>query len=158
MDLANALETAGKLRAALAAEVERAREEREVLSALDANALLACAAERGAFVSTAARLERELSAELAAAAAPLGTDRPSLDELRARAPVEGEALAGTMAEVRALAAALREADQVNRELAERALVCVRGWVELISPSPKAYDRRGLRARVFSGAATIHTQG
>ena len=155
MNLGNALETAGRLRAALAAEVGRAEEERQVLSSLDASALLACAVERGSFVANASRLERELAGALAAACGPA---RPSLDQLRVLSPADGEALAATMAEVRSLAAELHQADALNRELAERALVCVRGWVELISPAPRAYDRRGLRGQVFTGASTVNSQG
>ncbi|MFL5261892.1 MAG: flagellar export chaperone FlgN [Anaeromyxobacteraceae bacterium] len=145
MDLENALETAGRLRDALAAEVESARRERQLLRSLDAAALFARASQRGAFLAEVARLERELAARLGAAAKALGLEEVTLDRFRLRVPVTGERLAHTLAEVRALAGALQEVDRLNLDLAGRALACVRGYVEAVRPTPRAYDRRGARA-------------
>ncbi len=145
MNLENALELAGKLRAALSGEVERARGERQLLRKLDAAGLFARAAERGAFLAEAARLERALAVSLGRAGGVLGLREISLAALRERAPVEGEALTLVLSEVRALAGALREIDQVNLQLAGRALSCVRGYVEAVRPRSRAYDRRGARA-------------
>jgi len=145
MDLENALETAGRLRDALAAEVESARRERQLLRSLDAAALFARASQRGAFLAEVARLERELAAGLGAAAKALGLEEVTLDRFRLRVPVAGERLARTLAEVRALAGALQEVDRLNLDLAARALACVRGYVEAVRPTPRAYDRRGARA-------------
>jgi len=44
-----------------------------------------------------------------------------------------------------LAGALQEIDRLNLELARRALAVVRGYVEAIQPTPRAYDRYGGRA-------------
>jgi flagellar FlgN protein len=145
MDLENALETAGRLRDALAVEVESARRERQLLRSLDAAALFARASQRGAFLADVARLERELAAHLGAAAKALGLEEITLDRLRLRVPAEGTRLAHTLAEVRALAGALQEVDRLNLDLAARALACVRGYVEAVRPTPRAYDRRGARA-------------
>ncbi|GEJ59177.1 flagellar export chaperone FlgN [Anaeromyxobacter diazotrophicus] len=145
MDLEHALELAGQLRDAIAAEVERARDERRLLRALDAAGLFARAAQRGEFLAEVARLERELATALGRAASALGLAEVTLERLRLRVPREGEALARVLSEVRALAGALREIDALNLQLAGRALSCVRGYVQAVRPAPLAYDRRGLRA-------------
>jgi FlgN protein len=145
MDLEIALEKAGQLRDALAAEVESARRERQLLRALDAHGLFARAAQRTQFLAEVGRLERELAAALASAATALGLSEVTLDALRARAPGPGERLAHVLSELRALAGALQEVDRLNLQLAGRALACVRGYVEAVQPAPRAYDRRGTRS-------------
>ena len=145
MDLENALEMAGQLRDAIAAEVERARDERRLLRKLDAAGLFARAAQRGKFLAEVTRLERELAVSLARAAKALGLPDVTLERLRLRVPEQGHALSRILSEVRALAGALREVDALNLQLAGRALACVRGYVEALHPVPRAYDRRGARA-------------
>ncbi len=147
MELENALETAGRLRDALSAEVESARRERHLLRALDASGLFARAAQRSQFLAEVARLERELAASLSRGASALGLSEVTLDALCARAPASGERLASTLSEVRSLAGALQEIDRLNLQLAGRALACVRGYVEAVQPAPRAYDRRGTRPAV-----------
>jgi flagellar FlgN protein len=158
MDLEQSLGTAGRLRDALAAEVESARRERQLLRTLDASALFARASERAAFLSEVARLEAELSRALAGAAAELGPGGLTLDRLQAHAPVQGGALAAVLSDVRALAGALREIDRLNLQLAGRALSCVRGYVEAIHPVPRAYDRRGARASAAPALALVSAKG
>jgi hypothetical protein len=145
MELDQALEIARRLRGALAAELERARGERQLLRALDGPGLFARASQRAAFLADAAQLERELARELARAAGELEMAEVTLARLRARAPGPGGQLSDVMSEVRALTGALHELDQLNLQLAGRALACVRGYVEALRPVPRAYDRRGLRA-------------
>ncbi len=145
MDLEKALETAGHLRDALATEVESARRERQLLRALDGPALFARTAQRADFLSEVARLERDLAASLARAAETLGMREVTLERLSERAPRRGGELARIFSEIRALAGALREIDRLNLSLAGRALACVRGYVEALAPTPRAYDRRGARA-------------
>ncbi len=145
MDLENALETAGRLRDALAAEVGNARGERQLLRKLDTSGLFARAAQRATFLAEVARIERELVVSLSRAAGTLGLSEVTLDRLRERAPRQGEALTRVLADVRALAGALQEIDRLNLQLAGRALACVRGYVEALQPRPRAYDRRGTRA-------------
>jgi hypothetical protein len=157
MDLEIALEKAAQLRDALAAEVESARDERQLLRTLDARGLFARAATRNHFLAEVARLERELAAALSRAAAALGLSELTLEALRARAPGPGERLAHTLSEVRALAGALHEIDRLNLQLAGRALACVRGYVEAVQPAPRAYDRRGTRAASAS-VAMISSKG
>ena len=143
--LEEAIDAALRLRDALAAEVERARAERHLLRSLDARALFTRAAERGAFLAEVARLEREVASALAAAGGALGLREVTVAALRLRAPAEGDALARALGEVRALAGALGELDALNLALANRALACVRGYVNAVTPPATAYDRRGLRA-------------
>jgi hypothetical protein len=145
MSLELAAATAAKLRDALAAEVESARGERRLLRGLDSAALLARATARAAFLAEAQRLERETAAHLTRASQALGLREVTLDAIARAAPVEGGLLARTLGEVRALAGALSEIDRLNLALASRAIACVRGYVEAVSPTPRAYDRRGARA-------------
>ncbi len=145
MDLENALETAGQLRDALAAEVESARAERQLLRTLDAERLFARAAERAAFLARTSQLERALGASLARATSSIGLGELTLERLRKAAPVAGAAIADLLSEIRALAAALQEIDALNVQLARRALACVRGYVDALHPAPRAYDRRGAHA-------------
>jgi hypothetical protein len=145
MSLALAASTAAKLRDALAAEVEGARQERRLLRGLDSAALLARATARAAFLAETERLERDIAGHLARAAPALGLREVTLDAIARAAPAEGGALARTLGEVRALAGALSEIDRLNLALAGRALACVRGYVDAVAPAPRAYDRRGARA-------------
>ena len=157
MDLEMALETAERLRDALAAEVESARRERQLLRALDATGLFARAAQRTQFLADVARLERELALRLSRAASALGLGEITLERIRAHAPQQGERLDRTLSEIRALAGALQEIDRLNVQLAGRALACVRGYVEALQPTPRAYDRRGARAAA-PALAMVSTKG
>ncbi|HET7754931.1 MAG TPA: flagellar export chaperone FlgN [Anaeromyxobacteraceae bacterium] len=153
MDLAVA--TAEALHDVLAREVENAREESRLLRRLDASRLFDAATRRTAFLSEAGRLEKDLAARLAPAGAALKLREVTLDGIRAAAPELGGRLADVLGEVRALAASLSELDRLNHALASRALACVRGYVEALAPTPRAYDRRGGRAFARgSGLATV----
>jgi hypothetical protein len=157
MELEIALEIAGRLRDVLAAEVESARSERQLLRALDTSGLFARAAQRSQFLAEVARLERELAVSLSRAAAALGLEEVTLERIRACAPQHGARLSTTLSEVRALAGALQEIDRLNLQLAGRALACVRGYVEALRPTPRAYDRRGARA-VAPALAMVSSKG
>jgi len=145
MDLENTLETAGRLRDALTAEVEHARGERQLLRKLDTGGLFTRAAQRAAFLAEVAGIEHALVVSLSRAAGTLGMTEVTLERLRELAPRQGHALTQIMADIRALAGALQEIDKLNLQLAGRALTCVRGYVEALQPRPRAYDRRGTRA-------------
>lgn len=145
MSLESAVGAAVRLRESLAREVESARGERVLLRKLDSQGLFARAAERAHFLSETARLEREMAAALSAAAAGLGLTQVTVATLERASPKLGRQLGEVLAQIRALAGALRELDQLNASLAHRALSCVRGYVEALSPTPRAYDRGGIRA-------------
>src|SRR5919201_6240986 len=110
MELEIALEIARRLRDALAAEVESARRERQLLRALDTSGLFARAAQRSQFLAEVARLERDLAVSLSRAASALGLEEVTLERIRLRAPEQGQRLSNTLSEVRALAGALQEVD------------------------------------------------
>ena len=158
MDLGNALEKAGDLRDALATEVENARRERLLLRDLDAGGLFARAAQRGAFLAEAARIQRELAVSISRAAGTLGPTEVTLERLRKDSPRQGEALSRIFSDIRALAGALQEIDKLNLQLAGRALACVRGYVEALRPAPRAYDRRGARGPAAPVLAMVSSKG
>jgi len=145
MVLDEAVQAARDLRDALAAEVEEARGERALFRTLDSGALLARARARADFNARIARLEERLRQALESAAAAFGLAEVTTAALAAREPQGASALSRAFAEVRALSQAMAELDRMNQFLAKRALRVVTGYVEAIAPSPKAYDRRGLRA-------------
>ncbi len=67
-------------------------------------------------------------------------------------------MSGTLGEIRALSGALRELDVFNRTLCERALACVRGYVNAVRPTPTAYDRRGARPKAAAATALVSSKG
>lgn len=142
MSLAAALDTALQLKAALATEVSRSKEVRRLLKTIDAEALMAQAILRDAFNHRSASLSGELAKALGKVAAAWGLEDLTLDELRRRAPFEGEQLANVFAEIRALTASLQELDALNHLLAERSLSFVRAYLAHLAPRPAAYSRRG----------------
>ena len=158
MHLENALEKAAELRDILAEEVENARGERLLLRRLDAAGLFERATRRAAFLEGVANVERELATALSRAAGTLGIHQVTLDRLRERAPREAEILTQTLSDVRSLAGSLREIDRLNLQLANRALACVRGYVEALNPSPRAYDRRGARVSSSPVLASVAVKG
>jgi len=88
----------------------------------------------------------------------LGLTEVTLEKLRALAPRQGEALSRILSDVRALAGALQEVDRLNLQLAGRALACVRGYVEALQPTPRAYDRRGARAGATRTLSMVSAKG
>jgi hypothetical protein len=145
MSLDRAVRAARRLRDALAAEVAEARGERLLLKRLDSQALFARATARAHFLAETTRLEREMALGLAQAAGTLELREVTVARLEEASPAEGGQLAAALDEIRALAAALREIDRLNASLAQRALACVRGYVDALAPAPRAYGRAGARA-------------
>jgi hypothetical protein len=150
--LKRAIDVTERMREALAAEVARAREQRLLIRKLDSEKLFQRAQARAQFNVTLADLEAQLAHELTNAGQSLGLREVSIDALRARIPGEARKLADSFAQVRALAAALQELDALNRQLAARALSCVRGYVNALVGPANAYDRRG----VSTSRSTLYT--
>jgi hypothetical protein len=150
MSLSLALDIALKLKASLATEVARSQESRAVLKTLDTPALLSQATLREAFNQHSAWLTAELARHLGTFAKEHGLADVTLEQVRKLSPFEGEQLSGVFAEVRALSQALSELDQVNQQLAEKALTVVRAYVTHLAPRPSAYTRRGQHAEVATG--------
>lgn len=136
------------IRAALAAEVAIAREERVLIREMDADGLNERAQKRAEFNRRTSALMAELGQSLGSAGAQLGlAGAVTLEALQAHLPVEGKRMSGLLTEVRSLAAALAELDELNRLLGQRALSYVRAHLAVLSPRPAAYDRRGSGATV-----------
>lgn len=145
MGLQAAIAVTLELRDALAAELDRARQERELLRALDTDRLLERATFRRQFNAMVLRLQRELAAALEASKIEYGLQEASLESLATRAPEETAELGANLAEIRSLAAALKELDELNALLTKRALQCVQGYLAAVCRRPVAYTRHGQQA-------------
>lgn len=154
MDLEQTITTAQRLREALTSELERARDERRLLRTLDAANLMDRAIKREHFNSSTTLLQREFQSQLVRMGQHLGLEQFSIEALSEKEPAGAERLSATVAEVRALASALKELDALNRMLAERALGVVRSYLSAIVPRTAAYDRQGIRA--VSVSSTTHS--
>lgn len=152
-NLENAIAITNLIRDALRAEVERARAERGLIRAMDVDGLLRRAAARAEWNTVVNQRQAQLSSELGLAARVYGLTEVTIEGLRGVAPAATERLAQSFAEVRALAAALAELDDLNRALGQRALSFVRAYLSALSPRPAAYDRRGLSAAVAVARAS-----
>ncbi len=146
-----------ELRRALGDAVAASRAQRDLIRRLDVDNLATSAARRAAFNEHLADLQGQLARDLRAAGDALGLDRVTLDGMKARAPQAAQRLGRLFADVRALAATLRELDVCNHLLAARAQASVRGAVEALAPPrATAYDRRGSAtlARAFSTSSRV----
>jgi hypothetical protein len=144
-NLENAIAVTHQIRDALRAEVERARAERVLIRAMDVEGLMKRAGARAEWNALVNQKQAQLSSELALVARAHGLAEVTIDGLRGVAPAPTERLAQAFAEVRSLAAALAELDDLNRALGQRALSFVRSYLTALSPRPAAYDRRGMAA-------------
>ncbi len=150
-----AFSLARELKAALDAEVTRAQGERVLIRNFDVQGLFKRAAMRGDFNSDLLRLQGALGKALEVVGEELELPEVSLESLGRAVPTEARRLSALLAEVRALACALGELDDLNRRLALRASACVRGYLNTVAP-PATYDRRGaapaMPTTTFSGRA------
>jgi hypothetical protein len=140
--LEHALDVAIRMRQALQAELDEAREQRVLVRKLDVQGLFERARRRGEFNVKLAQMQDELGAALDATANILGVERVSMDVLHTSGIHEASKVAQALSELRASAQALQEIDALNQVLARRALACVRGYVSALSPRGDAYDRYG----------------
>jgi FlgN protein len=131
-----------RLRAMLEAELVQARGQRLLIRALDIEGLFERARQRSAFNAQLAQLERALGEALESAGRALGLEHVTLVDLGKAAPEASQRLDVCLADVRALANALREIDAVNLKLGGHALCRVRGYLAALAPQTVAYDRRG----------------
>ncbi len=140
--LEHALDVATRMRQALQAELDEAREQRVLVRKLDVQGLFERAQRRGEFNVKLAQMQDELGAALVATAGVLGVDRVSLDVLHTSGIHAASKVAQALSELRASAQALQEIDALNQVLARRALACVRGYLSALSPRADVYDRYG----------------
>jgi hypothetical protein len=141
-ELEPAIQIVERLRTALETELVQARGQRLLIRALDTQGLFERARQRNAFNLQLAQLEADLGKSLTAAGLTLGFAQVTLADLRQAAPEAAQRLDSTLDDVRILAEALREIDDINRKLGERALGRVRRTLTSMVPRPVAYDRRG----------------
>ena len=111
--LDHAAQILDRLRAMLEAELVQARGQRLLIRALDTQGLFERARQRSAFNAQLAQLERALGEALESAGHALGLEHVTLVELGKAAPEASQRLDACLADVRALANALREIDAVN---------------------------------------------
>jgi hypothetical protein len=140
--LEHALDVATRMRQALQAELEEAREQRVLVRKLDVQGLFERARRRGEFNVKLAQMQDALGEALAASANILGVERVSLDVLHTSGILAASKVAQALSELRASAQALQEIDALNQVLARRALACVRGYLSALSPRADVYDRYG----------------
>lgn len=140
--LEHALDVATRMREALQAELEKAREQRVLVRKLDVQGLFERARQRGELNVRLAQMQASLSEALAESAGVLGVERVTQDLLHTSGIAGARRLAQALSELRASAQALQEIDAFNQVLARRALVCVRGYLSALSPRAGVYDRRG----------------
>jgi hypothetical protein len=140
--LEHALDVATRMRQALQAELEEAREQRVLVRKLDVQGLFERARRRGEFNVKLAQMQDALGEALAATANILGVERVSLDVLHTSGILAASKVAQALSELRASAQALQEIDALNQVLARRALACVRGYLSALSPRADTYDRYG----------------
>jgi hypothetical protein len=142
--LEHALDVATRMRQALQAELDQAREQRVLVRKLDVQGLFERARRRGEFNIRLAQMQDELGAALEETANVLGVERVSLNVLHTSGINQAGKVAQALSELRASAQALQEIDALNQVLARRALACVRGYVSALSPRADVYDRHGVR--------------
>lgn len=140
--LERALDVATRMRQALQAELEEARQQRVFIRQLDVQGLFERARRRGEFNLKLAGLQEALGEALAASAAELGVERVTTEILAVATAPLASALAEALSELRASAQALHEIDGMNQILAKRAVACVRGYLSALAPQVSVYDRRG----------------
>lgn len=140
--LEHALDLATRMRDALQAELEEARQQRILIRQLDVQGLFERARRRGEFNVRLAQYQEVLGTTLAESAAQLGVERVTTDILHTSGIALAKKLAGALSELRASAQALQEIDGMNQIVARRALACVRGYLAALSPRASVYDRNG----------------
>lgn len=140
--LEQTLDVATRMRDALQAELDQAREQRVLVRQLDVQGLFDRARQRGEFNVRLAQLQDALGLALAASAVEFGVEKLSLDVLHTSGLALAQQVAQALSEVRASAQALQEIDSLNQVLSRRALACVRGYLSALSPRANTYDRHG----------------
>jgi hypothetical protein len=152
-ELVRAIGIVVEMRAALEAEVVRARKQRVLIRDLDADGLFQSAQARAGFNARLATLETDLAGELRHAAEAAGLGTLTLESVRCLPPRAGAMLADGLGEVQALGSALHELDALKRILSERALACMRGYRDAVAPKASAYDRRSAATGATTGPAS-----
>jgi hypothetical protein len=140
--LDDALTSCDALVNALQAELTRGRQLGSALARLDGEGILNFVSARTTFIDDVGVLENELAAHLSRAGRQLGLAEITLSTLSAKAPEQAETLARAFSVIRELSHELKLHEQVHRQLLEKGLGIVNGYLAALRPAGTSYDRRG----------------
>jgi hypothetical protein len=140
--LEEALVVCDALTAALQAELTRGRQLGSALARLDGEGILRFVSERTTFMDDVGHLQADLAGHLARAGRHLGLGEVTLSSLSTKAPEQAEALARGFSVIRELSHELKLHEQVHRQLLEKGLALVNGYLTALRPAGTSYDRRG----------------
>jgi len=144
---------------ALATEIERLRDAGNALASLASERIYAHARAREEFNRALARHQDELAAALEEVRAELQLPEMTLPLLTAAAPTHAHEITAVFARIRVLAARLEERDKQLKEMLEKGLALVSGYLAAVRPPTQAYDRRGaVTERQEAPASTISWRG
>jgi hypothetical protein len=152
--LDDALVVCDALSSALQAEIHRGRQLGSALSRLDGEGILSFVSARTTFIDDAGSMQNELAAHLARAGRQLGLTEVTLVTLSAKAPDQAEALARAFSLIRELSQELKLNEQVHRQLLEKGLAIVNGYLSAVRPAGSSYDRRGSMSQGTPLASTF----
>ncbi len=152
--LDDALTVCDALVNALQAELTRGRQLGSALARLDGEGILNFVSARTTFIDDVSRLQNELAAHLAKAGRQLSLSEVTLATLSSKAPDQAETLAGSFAIIRELSQELKLHEQVHRQLLEKGLAIVNGYLSALRPTGTSYDRRGSMSQGTAIASTF----
>jgi len=154
-----ALSAADALCDELAVEIERLREAGNALASLSSELIFAHASSRDDFNRALARRQEDLATALQLVQTAHGLSEMTLAQLTAVAPIHGAELSAVFARIRVLAGRLEERDRQMREMLEKGLAVVSGYLAAMRPPTQAYDRRGIvTERKDAPVSTISWRG
>ena len=140
--LDDALVVCDALVTALQGELARGRQLGSALARLDGEGILKFVSERTSFIDDVERLQNELGTHLAKAGRQLGLNEVTVASLSTKAPDQAERLARGFSTVRELSHELKLHEQVHRQLLEKGLALVNGYLSALRPAGTSYDRHG----------------
>jgi len=140
--LDDALAVCDILASALQSELHRGRQLGSALARLDGEGILNFVSARTTFIDDAGSMQNELAAHLSRAGRQLGLSEVTLATLSSKAPEQAEALARAFSLIRELSQELKLHEQVHRQLLEKGLAIVNGYLSSVRPVGSSYDRRG----------------
>ena len=127
----------------LAGEIERLRDAGDALASLASDRIMGHARARDEFNRALARRQEMLADALERARVALKLPEMTLTLLTQAAPVEGAELSAVFTRIRVLAGRLDERDRQIREMLDKGLAVVTGYLSALRPPTQAYDRRGI---------------
>jgi hypothetical protein len=152
--LEDALTVCETLVGTLQAELTRGRQLGSALARLDGEGILNFVSARTTFIDDVGLLQNNLALHLAKAGRQLGVGEVTLGTLSAKAPEQAEELARAFSLIRELSHELKLHEQVHRQLLEKGLAIVNGYLSALRPAGSSYDRRGSMSQGTPIASTF----